>query len=95
LQQSGSIDTILLACTHYPLLMDKIKKAVPAGVTALSQGEIVAASLGEYLKKHPEMEEKCTKNGQIAFFTTDSVDDFDNHAAIFYGKPVRSTHLSL
>jgi glutamate racemase len=55
----------------------------------------VAASLGEYLKKHPEMEEKCTKNGQIAFFTTDSKDDFNNHAAIFYGKPVKSTHLSL
>ncbi len=95
LQQSDSIDTILLACTHYPLLMDKIKKAIPAGVTVLSQGEIVAASLGEYLQKHPEMEEKCTKNGQISFFTTDSTEDFDNHAAIFYGKPVKSAHLSL
>jgi len=95
LQQSGRIDTILLACTHYPLLMEKIKNAIPAGVSVLSQGEIVAASLNKYLNKHPEMEEKCTKNAQIAFFTTDSVDDFDNHAAVFYGKPVKSTHLSL
>lgn len=95
LLQSDNIDTILLACTHYPLLMDKIKKAIPAGVSVLSQGEIVAASLAEYLQKHPEMDEKCTKNGQISFFTTDSTEDFDNHAAIFYGKPVKSTHLSL
>jgi glutamate racemase len=95
LQRSGNIDTILLACTHYPLLMDKIKKAIPTSVTLLSQGEIVAASLGEYLQKHPEMEEKCSKKGQISFFTTDSTEDFDNHAAIFYGRPVKSMHLSL
>ena len=95
LQQSGSIDTILLACTHYPLLMDKIKNAIPAGVTVLSQGEIVAKSLGEYLQKHPEIEEKCTKDRQIVFYTTDSTDDFDSHAAIFYGKEVKSIYLSL
>ena len=95
LQQSADIDTILLACTHYPLLMDKIKKAVPANVTVLSQGEIVADSLEEYLQKHAEMEQKCSKNGQISFFTTDSPEDFDNHAAIFYGKMVKSKHLSL
>jgi len=95
LQQSADIDTILLACTHYPLLMDKIKKAVPPNVTVLSQGEIVAHSLEVYLQKHPEMEEKCSKTGQISFFTTDSPEDFDNHAAVFYGKPVKSKHLSL
>jgi len=95
LERSGSIDTILLACTHYPLLMEKIKKAVPAHVTVLSQGEIVANSLKLYLEKHATIEENCSKNGQISFFTTDSTEDFDNHAANFYGKPVRSTHLSL
>jgi len=95
LQQSGSIDTILLACTHYPLLMEKIKKAVPDNITVLSQGEIVANGLATYLQKHPELEEKCSKNGHISFFTTDSPEDFDNHAAIFYGKPVKSMHLSL
>ena len=95
LQQSAGIDTILLACTHYPLLMDKIKKAVPANVTVLSQGEIVADSLKNYLQNHPEMEVKCSKNGQISFFTTDSPEDFDSHAAIFYGQPVKSIHLSL
>lgn len=95
LRQSADIDTILLACTHYPLLMDKIKKAVPANVTVLSQGEIVADSLVAYLQNHPEMEEKCSKNGQISFFTTDSPQDFDNHAAVFYGKPVKSRYLRL
>jgi glutamate racemase len=95
LLQSGSIDTILLACTHYPLLMEKIKKAVPADVTVLSQGEIVADSLKLYLQKHTEIEQNCSKNGQISFFTTDSAEDFDNHAAIFYGKAVQSTYLRL
>ena len=95
LQQSPVIDTLLLACTHYPLLMEKIKKAVPANVTVLSQGNIVANSLADYLQQHPGMEEKCSKNGQISFYTTDSTEDFDNHAAIFYGRPVKSNHLSL
>ncbi len=95
LNQSDSIDTILLACTHYPLLMEKIKKAAPANVTVLSQGEIVASSLAEYLQKHREVEEKCSKNSQTSFYTTDSTEDFDNRAAIFYGKPVISSHLSL
>jgi glutamate racemase len=95
LQQAPHIDTILLACTHYPLLINKIKQAVPENVTILSQGEIVANSLAVYLQKHLEMEEKCSKNGQISFFTTDSPLDFDSHAAVFYGKPVKSKHLSL
>jgi glutamate racemase len=95
LQHSDSIDTILLACTHYPLLMEKIKKAVPANVTVLSQGKIVADSLKLYLEKHTKIEEKCSKNGQISFFTTDSVEDFDSHAANFYGNLVKSTHVSL
>jgi len=95
LEQSPTIDTILLACTHYPLLIDKIKKVVPENVTVLSQGQIVANSLKDYLERHPEIEEKCSKNGHISFFTTDSAADFDNHAAVFYGKPVRSAHLAL
>lgn len=95
LQKSSGIDTILLACTHYPLLMKKIKMALPADVRVLSQGEIVAGSLQHYLERHAEIEEKCSKNGQISFYTTDSTEDFDNHAAVFYGKPVKSVHLTL
>ena len=95
LSQSSQIDTILLACTHYPLLIEKIRKAVPTGMTILSQGEMVAESLQAYLSRHTEIEENCSKNGQLSFFTTDSTEDFDNHAAIFYGKPVKSAHLRL
>ena len=95
LAQSNEIDTILLACTHYPLLIGKIKAFVPEGITILSQGMILADSLKEYLKRHPEIEEKCSKNGKNVFYTTDSTEDFDSHAAIFFGKPVKSCHLSL
>ncbi len=95
LNQSAAIDTVLLACTHYPLLMNKIAQFVPPGVTVLSQGKIVANSLQEYLHRHPEMETACSKNGQLLFYTTDSTEDFDNHAANFYGKPVKSIHLEL
>lgn len=95
LAQSKDIDTILLACTHYPLLMDKIKAATPLGITILTQGKIVANSLKDYLVRHPEMDEKCSKEGQLSFFTTDSAEDFDTHAAVFFGKPVKSSHLRL
>ncbi len=95
MDREGKIDTLLLACTHYPLLMDKIRQYTPAGTTLLSQGEIVAASLRDYLARHPEIEARCSKNGHISFYTTDSTEDFDNHAAVFYGKPVKSAHLTL
>lgn len=95
MQQSLDIDTVLLGCTHYPLLIDKIKKTLPASVSVVSQGEIVANSLSIYLQNHPQINEKCSKNGQVSFYTTDSAEDFDNHAAIFYEAPVKSTHLSL
>lgn len=94
-KQSSSIDTLLLACTHYPLLIDKIKAFAPAGTTILSQGNIVAASLKEYLERHPEMEQRCSKQGTRTFYTTDSVVDFDNHASIFFGENLQSRHLEL
>jgi glutamate racemase len=88
--RNGAIDTLLLACTHYPLLRDKIMQFLPAGVTLVSQGEIVAASLVNYLQRHPEIEEQCSTNGRRVFYTTDSTEDFDNHASIFFGEPVQS-----
>ncbi len=94
-RQAPDIDTLLLACTHYPLLMEKIQAFAPAGTTVLSQGTIVAASLKEYLHRHPEMEQRCSKQGTQTFYTTDSVVDFDNHASIFFGEKLQSTHLEL
>ena len=94
-RQAPDIDTLLLACTHYPLLMEKIQAFAPAGTTVLSQGTIVAASLKAYLHRHPEMEKRCSKQGTQTFYTTDSVVDFDNHASIFFGEKLQSTHLEL
>ena len=92
---SGGIDTLLLACTHYPLLINKIRQFVPDGIKIVSQGEIVANSLAGYLTKHPALAGKISKTGQVNFFTTDSTTDFDNHAATFFGSAVRSQHLDL
>jgi len=95
LSNSSTIDTILLACTHYPLLSAKIEKYTPNGVQIISQGKIVAASLEDYLLRHPEIEENCSKNGRLKFFTTDSVKDFDKHSAVFFGEKVNSVHVDL
>ncbi|MGG9971074.1 glutamate racemase [Ferruginibacter sp. SUN002] len=95
MDQSPQIDTLLLACTHYPLLIDKIRHFVPSNIQIVSQGQIVAKSLANYLERHPEIDQNLSKNGQIGFFTTDSAEDFDDHASIFFGKPIKSTHLAL
>ena len=94
-EKGEDIDVILLACTHYPLLKEKIEEYLPVGVKLISQGEIVALSLVDYLKRHPEIEIQCTKNHQRVFYTTDSPSDFDNHATTFYGQPVSSKHVNL
>lgn len=95
LQKSSKIDTILLACTHYPILIDQIKKYTPLGLTIVSQGEIVAKSLVQYLENHKSFADLCSKNGEIQFITTDSAGDFDNHASLFFGKSVKSAHIFL
>jgi glutamate racemase len=95
LENSPAIDTVLLACTHYPLLKDKIQRFLPANVSVISQGDIVAGSLAEYLERHPKLEQTISRNGQRSFYTTDSTTDFDNHASIFFGQPVHSEHVDL
>ena len=90
--QNAEIDTVLLACTHYPLLRDKIAACLPAGSRLIAQGEIVANSLADYLQRHPEIGTRCSRHGERLFFTTDSTEDFDDHAGIFYGGEVRSAH---
>jgi len=90
LRQSPKIDVIVLACTHYPLLMDKISKYVPSGVRVLSQGSIVAESLSDYLRRHPEMNDRLGKNSARIFQTTDSAEQFDRSASIFFGQEVKS-----
>jgi glutamate racemase len=95
MQQAPDIDSILLGCTHNPLLADKIQQKLPPQVRVISQGEIVAESLKDYLHRHPEMDELCTKNGTRRFLTTDDTANFDAHASIFFGSEVRSEHCSI
>jgi glutamate racemase len=95
LKKSPKIDTVLLACTHYPLLIKKIKKYLPADIKIISQGEIVAKSLEDYLKRHREIDSKCSKGGSLQFFTTDSSKDFDQHSEIFFGGKVNAIHVDL
>lgn len=95
LSYNPAIDTILLACTHYPLLLRKINEQLPPGVGTVMQGKIVAESLKDYLLRHPEIEELCSQNGLHDFYTTDSTELFDQNASIFFGKPIQSKHLKL
>jgi glutamate racemase len=95
LLQQPAIDTLLLACTHYPLLLQKIKNYVPATTTILTQGTIVAQSLQQYLAKHKAINNLCNKQGQVQFYTTDDVTDFNNHATVFFGKEVQANHVDL
>lgn len=95
LLQSKDIDAILLACTHYPLLMEKFKKFSPSHITLISQGEIVALSLMNYLHRHPEIESKCSKNGNVELYTTDSKEDFDRHTTAFFGESLNSRHIQI
>ena len=94
-EKGNDIDVLLLACTHYPLLKQKIQEYLPIGVKLVSQGEIVAESLEDYLSRHADIENTCSKNARQSFFTTDSTEDFDNHASIFFGEAVRSVHIDL
>ncbi|WP_119080450.1 glutamate racemase [Chitinophaga alhagiae] len=93
--QSKDIDTIVLGCTHYPLLAGKLQAHLPPGVTLLSQGGLAAASLADYLQRHPEMAAKCSTGGGRTFYTTDDTATFDRQAGIFFGEPVSSIHLAL
>lgn len=93
--QSAHIDTVLLACTHYPLIQDKIKTHLPANINVISQGDIVANSLVDYLHRHPEMEQQLSKKGSKQFFTTDDTNEFDHHASRFFSSAVTSHHISV
>jgi len=95
MEKDAGIDTILLACTHYPLIQQKIEALLPENVKVLSQGSIVANSLKDYLQRHPEIESKITTNRSLKFYTTDSPEDFDMHATVFFGKTVQSRHVEM
>ena len=89
------IDAIILGCTHYPLLMPKILKYLPAGVMVVPQGAYVAESLKSYLERHPEMEQQCSKGGTTHYLTTENPDKFKEQAQIFLHEPVEVENITL
>ena len=95
LQKDPDIDTLFLACTHYPLLLDKIRKYIPDGIRVFDQGKIVAYSLMDYLARHPEMKNRLSANASRIFATTDHVAVFESQASAFYGKAINATRIDL
>lgn len=95
LDQSADIDTLILGCTHYPLMINKIRAYTPEHIRLVSQGEIVAHSLVDYLQRHPGMAARCSKGGSRRFFTSESPQNFEAHAGAFFGEPVRVEHFEL
>ncbi len=93
LQADHQIDTLLLACTHYPLLLELILKHVPSKIEIITQGGIVADSLVNYLNRHPGINTKCSKTAELRFFTTGNVSDFNSHASMFFGKKLEAEQL--
>ncbi len=88
LGECPDIDTVILGCTHYPLLIDKINKYMPAGVNVIQQGPIVADSLADYLQRHPEIERHCSRGGSCRYYTTEDPDHFSPLASVFVNEPV-------
>lgn len=95
LSQSDEIDTIVLGCTHYPLLLDKIRAYLPPSISVVLQGSLVTDRLDDYLKRHPEIESRCSKGGGCRYLTTESPRKFSEAATLFLNEPVEAEHIVL
>ena len=95
LEQDDKIDTILLACTHYPLLIPKIEEILPAGIRLIGQGDIVAESLEAYLENHSAIKDSLSDQATHSFYTTGDQNVFDEHASVFFSKQISSRHIDL
>lgn len=94
-RKDPQIDTLILGCTHYPLLEDKIRQFLPDSTQVVSQGKLVAESLRDYLSRHPEMETKCSHGGTSRLYTTESESKFAQMASLFLGKPIECSRINL
>ncbi len=94
LEKDRKIDTLILGCTHYPLLEDSIRKYVPDNVKILKQGHIVAEKLMDYLHRHPEMEQRLTKGESVRFYTSESAKTFESKASLFMEQHVQAENFA-
>ncbi|MDR1592431.1 MAG: glutamate racemase [Prevotellaceae bacterium] len=94
-ERDPRIDTLILGCTHYPLLLDKIVRYVPENVHIIVQGNLVAESLAEYLVRHPEQEIRCSKGGTVVYYTTESTEKFNASASVFLKQPIVAEHITI
>jgi len=95
LKWDKAIDTVILACTHYPLLLPQIRKHIPEHIRIVDQGPIVADRLADYLMRHPEIECRCSRHAERRYLTTGSAEHFDGQAAAFFPEPLLSEHIEL
>lgn len=95
MRKDDSIDTIILGCTHYPLLKPKLKRLLTPSIKVISQGDFVAKSLKDYLMRHPEMDNRLTKNGTIKYYTTENPERFSELASIFLQDPINAEHIKV
>ena len=95
LSKDPQIDTVILGCTHFPILLPKIRQYIPEHISVSAQGEYVAESLKDYLKRHPEMDAKCTKNGNCQFYTTEAEEKFSESASTFLKQQISVKHITL
>ena len=95
LRLDPEIDTVILGCTHYPLLLPKIHKYMPRGIRIIAQGEYVASSLQSYFQRHPDMEQRCTKNGQTRYLTTENPERFKEQAQLFLHEDIEVENVVL
>lgn len=95
LKKDPEIDTILLGCTHYPILEEKIKNYLPKSVRVVSQGKIVADRLEDYLNRHPEIETLCSKNGETKYLTTENAEAFSEKASKLLNKKISASHIHI
>ena len=95
LSKDPQIDTVILGCTHFPILLPKIRQYIPDHISVIAQGEYVAESLKDYLKRHPEMNAKCTKNGNCQFYTTEAEEKFSESASTYLKQQISVKHITL
>jgi len=95
LRRDPDIDTVILGCTHYPILLPKIHKYIPRGIRIVSQGEYVAEALQQYFVRHPDMEQRCTKGGQVHYLTTENPEKFKEQAQVFLNEPITVENITL